>query len=306
MPNAVTVIVPIYNSIQFVDEFVESLLLALRDGEHDLLIVDNGSSDGTWQRLCEQRQAEGKRFRLFSFDDIQGSYAARNRGIIEASKSEVLVFIDADCRPATPEWLSMLTAPLRRDPRVGLVAGEIESPRCRGTWVEDFSMRSNMLSQRYTLSHGYRPYAQTANLAVRRSVFDEVGLFREEMKSGGDADFCWRAQQAGWRLAFVREAAVVHQHRKTVKDLFAQWLRYGQGHSHLRRLYPDQPRAHRLVARQMERLGAEPRNWPRHFRWIDAPLIAVSGAAYLLGSMSIVRPREAIGASAIRWKVPIL
>ena len=47
------------------------------------------------------------------------------------------------------------------------------------------------MSQRNTLT-GVRPYAQTAHCAVRRSAFEAVGGFREDIRSGGDADLCFR------------------------------------------------------------------------------------------------------------------
>lgn len=196
-------------------------------------MVDNDSHDATWERLQNFQYSSVVPLRLLRENTISSSYSARNAGI-RAARGQILAFTDADCRPK-PDWLSKLVQGFRSR-RVGLVAGEIE-PAPGDTWIEHYSARWGMLSQRYTLAHPYLRYAQTASLAVRRSVFLDVGLFRPQMTSGGDADLCWRAIGAGWGLEFVPEAAVLHHHRTTVRCLWEQWQRYGRGHGHLQDLH---------------------------------------------------------------------
>jgi GT2 family glycosyltransferase len=71
-------------------------------------------------------------------------------------------------------------------------------------------------------------YAATANVLVRREAFTQVGGFTEGIRSGGDADLCFRLDDAGWMLE-ARPAAVEHQGRATVRKLLRQYLRYGAG-----------------------------------------------------------------------------
>ena len=47
------------------------------------------------------------------------------------------------------------------------------------------------------------------------------------IRSGGDREFCWRLQAAGWRLGYVPEALVEHRHRTTLRALVRLRARYG-------------------------------------------------------------------------------
>ena len=85
------------------------------------------------------------------------------------------------------------------------------------------------MSQSVTLGHGDWAFAQTANCAVRRSAFEAVGGFREGVRSGGDADLCYRLAALGWALEERRDAAVVHRNRQTVPRMLAQRARHGAG-----------------------------------------------------------------------------
>jgi cellulose synthase/poly-beta-1,6-N-acetylglucosamine synthase-like glycosyltransferase len=87
---------------------------------------------------------------------------------------------------------------------------------------------------------GRLDFFPTANLGVRRSAFAEVGGFRE-MRSGADADLCWRIQMAG--LGSMKADATVLMEwapRSSIRDLIEQWNRYGKSTAYLEWVYPDQ------------------------------------------------------------------
>jgi GT2 family glycosyltransferase len=96
------------------------------------------------------------------------------------------------------------------------------------------------MDQSATLENRYRPYAQTANCAVRRSAFEAVGGFAAGIGSSaaGDADLCWRLQACGWRLESRPEAAVDHENRVRFRDLMRQLARHGAGLAWLEQRYP--------------------------------------------------------------------
>ena len=60
---------------------------------------------------------------------------------------------------------------------------------------------------------GFLPAGLGANLAVRRSAFDEVGGFAEELHVGEDIDLCWRLQLRGFRFAVATDAVVAKRER---------------------------------------------------------------------------------------------
>jgi len=229
---SVSLIVPIRNAEGHVESLIEAIS-GLICGDLEVIVVDNNSQDATWERLRAMRRGLGREFLLLREDGSTNSYAARNCGI-RAARGDILVFTDADCRPKA-DWLVQMAGEFRV-PRVGLVAGAIQSAG-GSSWIERYSSRHGMLSQSYTLRHPYLGYGQTASLAIRRSVLQDIGMFRPNMVSGGDADLCWRAIRGGWQLAYAPESIVFHHHRSSLRELWEQWYRYGRGHKHLCRLH---------------------------------------------------------------------
>ncbi len=198
----------------------------------EIIVVDNGSSDGS-EKIAGQFKVK-----MLSETSMKSSYAARNMGIREA-KGEMLVFTDADCI-VSPDWLRHLVRDWL-DFSIGCFAGEIQAYQPE-TLIEKFSVRNQILKQRHTLNNPYLPYAQTANAGFRREVFEQIGNFDPEMKSGGDADFCWRMQkQTSYQLRFFPEAVVYHKHRDTVKGLFKQFQKYEYGRKYWFFRYPEYP-----------------------------------------------------------------
>jgi glycosyltransferase involved in cell wall biosynthesis len=228
----VSVVIPIYNG----ESDLPDLLECLRSQTYppdlvEYLLVDNGSSDRTLEILQSQSHIQA-----LSETEIQSSYAARNTGT-RAAKGSIIAFTDADCRPS-PEWLAELVQPFV-EPIVGLVAGEIKALPGH-TLLERYADRHETLSQKHTLAHSFCPYGQTANLAVRREIFAEVGLFRPYLTTGGDADLCWRIlrrENTSWELKFAAAAIVQHRHRTTLEELRSQWQRYGRSNRYLHELH---------------------------------------------------------------------
>lgn len=231
----VSVIVPIYNGEADLPELINCLLAQTYPKQQvEYLLIDNNSSDRTSSLLKTAAEDHPLTIHPLSETQIQSSYAARNTGI-RAATGEILAFTDADCRPK-PEWLSSLIAPFVNQDVV-IVAGEILALPGT-TLLEQHAEREETLSQKHTLAHKFRPYGQTANLAIRRNILAKVGLFRPYLTSGGDADICWRILEENiGRLEFAGNAIVQHRHRTTLKELESQWRRYGRSNRYLHDLY---------------------------------------------------------------------
>jgi GT2 family glycosyltransferase len=234
----VSVIVPIYNGEADLSALVDRLLGQRYPRDRvEYLLVDNGSGDRTPELLraaAAAAAAQGMALRPLTCGDIQSSYAARNVGIAAATGT-ILAFTDADCQPE-PGWLAALVQPFG-EASVGLVAGAIAALPSRH-WLERYADRQGTLSQHNTLNHPFLPYGQTANLAVRAAVLAQVGGFRPHLTTGGDADLCWRVQQAtAWELVYAAEAVVYHRHRSTLGGLRRQWYRYGCSNRYLHELH---------------------------------------------------------------------
>jgi glycosyltransferase involved in cell wall biosynthesis len=231
----VSVVVPIYNGEADLPELIECLRSQTYPPHSvEYLLVDNNSHDRTSSILETTAKFNQITIHHLTENQIQSSYAARNKGI-HHSKGEIIAFTDADCRPES-EWLENLVKPFV-NPEIALSAGEILALPGK-TILEQHADRENTLSQKYTLAHPFCAYGQTANLAVRKQVLAEVGLFRPYLTSGGDADLCWRIlRQTSYKLNFAENAIVRHRHRSTMKQLQSQWYRYGESNKYLHELH---------------------------------------------------------------------
>ena len=234
----VSVVIPIYNGETDLPDLIDCLCHQSYPQELvEYLLVDNASCDRTAQIIkaaVRDATSQGITIRYVSEDKIQSSYAARNTGI-RFSSGEILCFTDVDCRPHG-DWVSALIKPFA-DPEVVLVGGAIIALPGT-TLMEKYAEQQNLLSHKGLMSNPFHPYAQTANLAIRRKALETVGLFRPYLTTGGDADMCWRIQQQNsWQLHCAEEAIVRHRHRKTLKGLLSQWRRYGRSHQYLNELH---------------------------------------------------------------------
>mgnify|MGYP005836945451 CR=1 FL=1 len=234
----ISVVIPIYNGEQDIPDLIQCLQAQSYPWEQvEYLFVDNGSQDQTGTLIEKYREnlaTCGIEIKLFQENKIQSSYAARNRGI-RAAAGKIIAFTDADCRPL-PCWLAELIQPFS-DPKVGIVAGEIIALPSENI-LEKYAESEKTLSQIHTLNHPFYPYGQTANLAIRRSILDQVGLFRPYLTTGGDADLCWRIlRETSYQIKFADTAQVQHRHRSTLLELRKQWQRYGESNQYLHQLY---------------------------------------------------------------------
>ncbi|MBI2456225.1 MAG: glycosyltransferase [candidate division NC10 bacterium] len=226
----VTVIVPVFNARRTVDGCLQALG-RLTPPADQVILVDNGSTDGSYERLAAF--ANGRPGVMLLREARRGPAPARNAGI-RAAAGEILAFLDSDC-VAEPGWLGALL-PAFEDPTIGAAAGRLgwTPPE---TLAELFSSLFTLQSPgagaryaRWTPGGGGFP---TANLAVRRRLAEELGGFAENTIAGEDHDLCARIYAAGYTLQYLPEAVVQHHHRVTFRAMLRQGFVFGQGHPFL-------------------------------------------------------------------------
>ena len=204
--------------------------LDLRDGD-SLTVVDNRPA------AAEPGRATGTR--VLRAPERQSSYFARNRGAAGGA-GEWILFLDADVDPP-PDLLDRY---FNAAPAAGtaVLAGGVEdeplSPGGRYPIATRYARLRRPMSQRSTMRPGTWGYAQTANCTVRRAAFEAIGGFCDDIRSGGDADLCFRLKAAGWGLEPRDAASVVHYSRRTVAAMLRQRARHGSGAAWLNRRYP--------------------------------------------------------------------
>jgi len=218
--------------------------IALSTGD-ELIVADNGSRPASEARWV--RPTSG--LRVLPARGLRSPGFARNRAA-EIATGEWLLFIDADTRPY-PSLVEDYFDP-RPGAWVGVLAGGIVDIAPSTTRAARHSAARAQMSQLTTLRRTGTPYAQTANCAMRASAFLAIGGFNEKIRSGEDADLCFRLAAAGWQIEERSRARVAHPTRASVRALLAQLARHGSGAAWLERRYPGEfpaPAPRRLAGR---------------------------------------------------------
>ena len=215
--SSVSIIVPVHNDENCIGDLIESLLNQDYPADmREIVIVDNNSTDRSREIV------KGYPVTLLQENDIQSSYAARNRGI-RNSKHEILAFIDSDCI-ASPQWLREGIAMLLSG-SADLVGGRVEfALSAKRTSAEMYDSITN-----FDFANSIKKGSTGAgNLFVKRDVFDKVEMFPDSMKSGGDFTWTSRAVQSGHSLVYAPSAVVTHRARR-LKALLKKKFRTGGG-----------------------------------------------------------------------------
>lgn len=202
-------------------------LLALEDqtlpASHlEIIVVDDAGTSSS-RTVAEQFGLPAK-VQLIRHQENRGAAAARNTGA-RAAKAPHIAFIDDDC-VAEPEWADALLAKFATQPEAAL-AGEVTigEPQLATDRV------TQLLSEPATAEDGSVLRAQSANLAIPASAFQNLGGFDERFLGAGyeDYEFCSRWRRAGHRIVAVPEAIVHHMRDTTLWGFWHQHYRYGKG-----------------------------------------------------------------------------
>jgi len=217
-----SVIIPFLNESPYIEDCVRSVLdQDLERSEYEIILVDNGSTDGS-KELVQQ------------FDKIilleekeKGAYAARNKGL-QAAKGDIVAFTDADC-VVSPTWLSQIQKGML-ETGASIVLGSRYFP-------EDSSRELSMLADyenvkvEYTIAHLPPAYfmAYTNNMAVRRSLFETTGLFTP-LERSADTEFVHRAVKTvpDVKIAFLAAMMMTHLEITSVKMWFERIQEYSR------------------------------------------------------------------------------
>lgn len=198
MPNwepFISVIMPAFNVSQYLNDVFDALdEVDYPKNKLEIILVDNGSEDDTVAMAKERcaivlEQPEAKLGGL------------RNRGAKKA-KGEILAFLDSDCVVDTT-WLKYALPYLKMDD-VGGVGSHTRIPE-NATWVErvlDFHATKDGFNE--------VEYLPTANLIVKRAVFEKVGGFDSDIETGEDSDFCYKIRKLKFRLISDSKILVIH------------------------------------------------------------------------------------------------
>lgn len=226
----VSVVICTYNRKDLLRECLTSLFdQTYPKDDYEIIVVDDGSTDGTEGVLRELAQSSSPVLRYFRQDN-QGSASARNLGIGKA-RGEIIASIDDDC-VATETWIENAVPFFADEKTVGVQGQTLPAEPVR---LHFFPPRFS-----YTIEVTKEvPNHPTCNVFYRRQAILDVGGFNEKFKMTGaeDADLAFRIEERG-QVVFSPEALVYHA---VFYDTLADRLRFMKRYQYEPILFNEYP-----------------------------------------------------------------
>ncbi|HEY7347991.1 MAG TPA: glycosyltransferase [Ktedonobacterales bacterium] len=220
-----SIVISAYNRAGFLPTCLSSLCTqTYPSSRYEIIVVDDGSSDGTADKAREVLSHWGGAFQVIQKAN-GGPASARNAGI-RASQADVIAFIDSDC-VADSNWLTALTDVLNSSDAAG-VGGPLVNSSPKG-WVSNYLNAADFY--RHRVRAGKVDYLLTANVAFRRIALLQVkGFAVLDGVWSEDADLSFRLVQSGYTLLLAKQGIVTHYGTPvSVRGLIKNLYRYGYG-----------------------------------------------------------------------------
>jgi len=220
----ISIIVPVYNRAEEIDEFLASFLLQAND-DFEVILIDDGSSDNLKEIVDKYINKIDLKY---YFQQNQGPGAARNLGMTKAT-GDYFIFIDSDC--TVPDNYI-------RNLKKNIEKNDFDAFGGPDSYREDFppflkavnySMTSFIGTGGARGSSGKsvaKYYPRSFNMGVKREIFNKIGGMNE-LRHGQDMDFSNRIYRAGYKVKFLPDVIVFHKRRTSPGRFFKQIFNWG-------------------------------------------------------------------------------
>lgn len=212
----------------------------------ECIVVDNNSSDDTAEAVAKFIASHPTLNIHYCFEPQQGLSHARNRGIVE-SKGDIIAFVDDDER-IVPNFIEAYIQLFDSYADAMAAGGKIiaEYPTGRPQWMSHYTERP--IANPMDFGDYITPFPKGripggGNMAIRREVFDKIGMFDtslgrtgKRLIGGEESDLFERMQQSGMKCYYVPRAVMYHiiPAEKLTEEYFER-LCYNTGVSQLTR-----------------------------------------------------------------------
>jgi glucosyl-dolichyl phosphate glucuronosyltransferase len=238
----ISVVIPTYNRGSQLRPLLQGLLQQDPRGvRYEIIVVDNNSRDNTAAVIEEARLSDDRRLIQYLFESRQGVSYARNTGIKHA-RAPIIAFIDDDVVPAR-DWAYSIKQAMDQYPEADCIGGRVRAvwSRPRPSWLDAAHEGPLALQDwpepRWVNRESASNCLVTANLACRRELFDEVGLFSPDYPRNQDRELemrFWHAGKQGLYLPAMDVFVEIPEERLT-KRYHRRWrVATGSYHAKLR------------------------------------------------------------------------
>lgn len=255
-----SVIIPHYRSEQNLGKCVQALLQQdITENQFEIIVVQNEKSP---LKLAPEISKHLK----IIYEPRPGSYRARNKGVQNA-KGEYIFFTDSDCMPST-SWISKGIKHMLKGHEI--IGGHIElcfldpeHPRAIELYEKVF-----YFNQKVSLDQEY--YAATANLIVKKELFNSVGPFDASLMSGGDREWGRRAYNKGYDIHFAEDAIVFHPTRTKFFESLRRRIRIASNDLYIRmRKFGLSPEGNKELKKQLLS-PPNPESWSANWKFFES------------------------------------
>jgi len=215
-----SIIIPVWNRLELTRDCLTALSRIKDQPEYEVIVVDNGSTDGTTEFLAQL----GGDVRIVTNANNEGFAKACNQGAAVA-KGAYLVFLNNDTVPQQG-WLGALVAEVESHSEVGVVGSKLlyaDGTVQHAGVVRDLEHR--LPYHIYKTFAGDHPAVNqrreyqivtAACMLIRRALFEEVGGFDEGYVNGfEDADLCLKVRERGHTVVYQPRSVLVHLESQT-------------------------------------------------------------------------------------------
>ncbi|MBI3016355.1 MAG: glycosyltransferase family 2 protein [Candidatus Tectomicrobia bacterium] len=211
-------VIPVWNQLSYTRGCIESILRHTPELAR-LIVIDNGSTDGTGEYLQGISASLGEKLVLISNPTNLGFVRAVNQGL-RASQAPYVCLLNNDTL-VTEGWLSRMIAAAAARPQVGLVnpLGNVG-----GSWSEERWRKVQLRLARGGGKIEELEHCSGFCLLIKREVIEAVGFLDETFGMGNfeDNDYCERARRAGYLSVKVQDSWVHHFQNRSF-DRIPDW-----------------------------------------------------------------------------------
>ena len=218
-----SIIIPVYNSVEYTKECIESIRRCSPMDETEIIIIDNGSTDNTAEYLKSEKD-----IKVITNKENDGFASAVNQGIRRA-RGDFLVILNNDV-VVSDSWLDRLRRVSETDFQLGIVgpvtnyiSGSQMIPDVPYDSIEKMPEYAENRWTKYGMSLKYEQNLRGFCLFVKKKVVETIGGFDERFRIGNyeDDDFCLRALRAGIKCA-IAEGVFIHHHGSVTFQLLKE------------------------------------------------------------------------------------
>ena len=221
MSPTVSVIATVLNEAATLDALLTGLAAQTRPPD-EVVIVDGGSTDGTWEHM--QNLAQAATLPLTALARPGTNIAQGRNAAIAAAQGELIAVADAGVR-LEPDWLEHLIAPFESQDPPDVVSGFF-LPDPRSTF--ELALGAITLPRLDEVDPAtFHPSSRS--VAFRRAAWEAVGGYPEWLDYCEDLLFDFALRDAGYRFTFAPRALVHFRPRRNLRAFFRQYYRYARG-----------------------------------------------------------------------------